>query len=197
MTKSVMEEIEAERKRQIEVEGWSAEHDDKHTDRDLIDAAQCYMNSGFGRTIFTRGHDKAPFGWPWEERWWKPAGRRRDLVKAGALCIADQDRWRRTRPGSPAKALPEQMIERIMREIARLDTAARLRPSLCPPMRRIEGVDETQWIIMIKWHERQAEMAMNSLHCGSENWEYRVAGDVADAHWCAAALMRLHIGRSE
>jgi hypothetical protein len=197
MTKSVMEEIEAERKRQIEVEGWSAEHDDKHTDCDLIDAARCYMTNALGSAVPTRGYDHAPVGWPWEQEWWKPKDARRDLIRAGALCLADQDYWRRNYPESPPQELPKQMIDRIIAEITKLDRYAQLRPALCPPRQRIEGVDEAQWIRMIKWHERQAEIAMNSLHCGSENWEYRVAGDAADAHWCAAALMRLHIGRSE
>jgi len=36
--------------------------------------------------------------------------------------------------------------------------------------------------------------AKNSLCCGSENCEYRVANEIADAHYCAAALMRIYIG---
>lgn len=76
-------------------------------------------------------------------------------------------------------------------------TAATLRPALCPPERRISDVSESGWVAMIRWHEREAERAMQSLSCGSENWEYRVAHAAADAHWCAAALMRLRIGAPE
>ena len=72
-----------------------------------------------------------------------------------------------------------------------------LEPALCPPKTRIAAVRRDEWIVMIKWHERQAEQAMAALHCGSENWEYRAANRVADAHWCAAALMRLKIGAAE
>lgn len=66
-----------------------------------------------------------------------------------------------------------------------------LRPAACAPERRLKGVPDEQFVEMIKWHERQAERAMGALSCGSENWEYRQANDAADAHWCAAALMRM------
>ncbi len=69
-----------------------------------------------------------------------------------------------------------------------------LKPALCPPGRRLAGFAPSAFVEMIRWHEHQAERAMGSLHCGSENWEYREAGRVADAHWCAAALLRLHLG---
>lgn len=36
---SVIDEIAAERQRQVEVEGWTAEHDDKHADGSLAQAA--------------------------------------------------------------------------------------------------------------------------------------------------------------
>jgi hypothetical protein len=40
--KTGIELIAEERKRQIEVEGWTAEHDDEHTDGELALAAVCY-----------------------------------------------------------------------------------------------------------------------------------------------------------
>jgi hypothetical protein len=30
--------------------------------------------------------------WPWEDKWWKPKDRRRDLVRAGALIVAEIER---------------------------------------------------------------------------------------------------------
>lgn len=119
----VLEEIRAERIRQIEEEGWSAAHDDMHADEDLIDAAQCYLSSALGEKLPTRSYDSAPRGWPWAEKWWKPKDARRDLVRAGALCLADQDYWRRNRPGVPPQVLPQQMLEKIVAEIERLDRA--------------------------------------------------------------------------
>ena len=68
-----------------------------------------------------------------------------------------------------------------------------LRPPLCPPKRRLEGVTREKYIAMIRWHEARAEMAMGNLCCGSHNSEYHEAREAADAHWCAAALMRLYL----
>lgn len=31
-------------------------------------------------------------GWPWSRAWWKPASRRRCLIKAGALILAEIER---------------------------------------------------------------------------------------------------------
>lgn len=83
-------DIVAERQRQIEVEGWTAEHDDHHVHGELADAAACYavgelVSSLRGKTVFTRI-------WPWPDHWWKPKDRRRDLVRAGALIVAEIER---------------------------------------------------------------------------------------------------------
>ena len=71
----------------------------------------------------------------------------------------------------------------------------KLRPTLCSPARRLAGVTKNQWIDSINWHEAQAERAMQSLSCGSENSEFREANRVADHHWHAAALMRMVVER--
>jgi len=38
------------------------------------------------------GEPKAPKNWPWNAGWWKPSDRRRNLVKAGALILAEIER---------------------------------------------------------------------------------------------------------
>ena len=38
------------------------------------------------------GEPKAPKNWPWDAGWWKPSDRRRNLVKAGALILAEIER---------------------------------------------------------------------------------------------------------
>ncbi len=81
---SAIDDIAAERRRQIEVEGWTPEHDDSHSDGQLVAAAISYAYSGW-RRIHTRP-------WPWEPSWWKPTTPRRDLVKSGALIAAEIDR---------------------------------------------------------------------------------------------------------
>ncbi|RUV65806.1 hypothetical protein EOA64_00220 [Mesorhizobium sp. M1A.F.Ca.IN.022.02.1.1] len=89
-----LEDIAAERQRQISFEGWSPDHDDaEHSRGQLAKAASCYAYEA-GRTDHqretSRGH--APLSWPWADKWWKPSDRRRDLVKAGALIVAEIER---------------------------------------------------------------------------------------------------------
>lgn len=63
----------------------------------------------------------------------------------------------------------------------------------CDPERRLVGFSKVDFIHMIQWHEDRARAVMQQLHCGSENGESARASDIADAHYAAAALMRLHI----
>jgi hypothetical protein len=86
--------VAAERRRQIEVEGWSAEHDDEHTDGEMLNAAVAYYLNGVGKPLAIRA-DGAPLGWLWDAKWWKPKNPHQDLVRAGALCLAEIDRLRR------------------------------------------------------------------------------------------------------
>jgi hypothetical protein len=83
-----IEEVAAERKRQVEGEGWDARHDSQHVNGELALAASCYA---------TGNHD----WWPWDWKWWKPGDRRRNLVKAAALIVAEIERLDRQ---SSAKA---------------------------------------------------------------------------------------------
>lgn len=82
--------IAAERKRQIEKEGWTQEHDDQHNNEALALAAVCYATPEWLRD-YKRG---IPVRWPWSSKWWKPRpdSRVRELVKAGALIAAEIDR---------------------------------------------------------------------------------------------------------
>lgn len=96
---TVIEEIAAERRRQIEVEGWTTAHDDNHKHGELARASACYaMNVGIGqRFVAVMGKERAEAAmrscpaneqWPWANEWWKPKNPRRDLVKAAALLVA-------------------------------------------------------------------------------------------------------------
>lgn len=85
-----IEDIAAERQRQIAVEGWSADHDDTHSGGQLASAAAAYALHTSGVVKSHKG--SAPFGWPWDWRWWKPTTPRRDLVKAAALIVAEIER---------------------------------------------------------------------------------------------------------
>lgn len=82
-------DVLTERRRQIEAEGWSPEHDDEHANGGLALAAACYALSSAG----IKGDDPAQLRfWPWGNDWWRPSDRRRDLVKAGALILAEIER---------------------------------------------------------------------------------------------------------
>ena len=80
-------DVLAERQRQISVEGWSAHHDDAYTDAQLALAASCYALPPGEFEI-----PGPPQQWPWPSAWWKPGDRRRELVKAGALILAEIER---------------------------------------------------------------------------------------------------------
>lgn len=92
----VLGEIKVERARQQAQEGWTPQHDDGHMNGDLASAAAAYALSAAG---FSRGR-VTPF-WPWAPKWWKPTTSRRDLVKAGALIVAEIERLDRLGPLAP------------------------------------------------------------------------------------------------
>lgn len=87
---NAIDDIAAERRRQIEQEGWHEQHDDLHDGGALAKAAACYALVDFPNVMRTRF-------WPWDPQWWKPKDRRRDLVKAGALIVAEIERLDRAR----------------------------------------------------------------------------------------------------
>lgn len=83
------EMIAAERQRQVEQEGWSAEHDANHHYGALGWAAEAYLHhANCDRADWL----PAPGEWPWAEGDWKPTTTVRNLVKAGALIAAEIDR---------------------------------------------------------------------------------------------------------
>lgn len=86
-------DVLAERQRQISVEGWTPEHDDEHEFGQMAYAASSYArHAGFsmetGKWMVAR-----PREWPWSQKWWKPSeDPRRNLIKAGALILAEIER---------------------------------------------------------------------------------------------------------
>lgn len=95
-------DVLSERKRQIEVEGWTPEHDDEHAAGELALAASCYASIA-GRPEDVRVNFPAgrPQGrWPWDPSWFKPKGPREDLIRAGALILAEIERLDRLPPSS-------------------------------------------------------------------------------------------------
>lgn len=89
-------DVLAERRRQVEQEGWHPDQDDDYEDGQLSMAAACYAMQG------NSSNYGPPTDWPWDREWWKPSDDRRNLVKAGALILADIERLDR------AAAQPQQ-----------------------------------------------------------------------------------------
>lgn len=87
--------IRAERQRQIDKEGWSIAHDAEHTDGALLTAAIAYLHFGTSKAepLNAKG---IPVNWPWEDEWFKPKERISNLVRAGALCLAEDNRLNAT-----------------------------------------------------------------------------------------------------
>ncbi|WP_173087321.1 hypothetical protein [Devosia sp. 1635] len=101
-------DVLAERRRQIEAEGWTPDHDDEHRRGQLSRAAAAYAyfgslldeerERGANTDSFTTFIIRHLFpswgtvygGWDWH--WWKPKTRREDLVRAGALILAEIER---------------------------------------------------------------------------------------------------------
>ncbi|HEK1483589.1 TPA: hypothetical protein SMR09_006131 [Pseudomonas aeruginosa] len=81
-------DVQAERRRQIEAEGWTPEHDDEHDTGALASAAGCYAMFSLAYPAGDPSHF-----WPWDKSWWKPSpDGRRNMVKAGSLILAEIER---------------------------------------------------------------------------------------------------------
>ena len=88
-------DVLAERQRQISAEGWTPEYDDQYGTGEMAGAAACYALTGVKHLAAAQ----APgILWPWAKSWWKPTTTRRDLVKAGALILAEMERLDRATP---------------------------------------------------------------------------------------------------
>lgn len=91
-----VELIRKERERQINVEGYNAEHDDREKVGALSTAGAIYALPLNLRTIMN-----ATEYWPWDKSFYKPSksdhtdARIKELVKAGALIAAEIDRLKR------------------------------------------------------------------------------------------------------
>lgn len=102
---TAIDDIAAERERQRKKLGWTLSHDDEHTDGSLAAAAAaCYALNASMRDDARKAHEDLDnqegfisilrFMWPesWLRQHWKPRDRRLDLVRAGALIVAEIER---------------------------------------------------------------------------------------------------------
>lgn len=91
LPETAMDLMRAERKRQIEVEHWNATGDDCYKDGQLLDAGLAYLHHGTDLAKPAKA-DGTPGDWPWDQKWWKPRDRVSNLVRAGALFMAEGER---------------------------------------------------------------------------------------------------------
>lgn len=111
-SRRVLVDIEIERDRQINRERWTLAHDDTHTRGEMALAAACYAAprrifvaeelAGRAYETFTAYRD----AWPWDDKWWKPKDRRRDLIRAATLIVAEIERIDRVAKRAPDGAQP-------------------------------------------------------------------------------------------
>lgn len=86
-----LHDVAAERRRQIEVEGWTLEHDDEHSDGGMAVAAACYATANHQHIGGLKA--RSMWGWTgWADRGFKPTTDRRNLIKAAALLLAEIER---------------------------------------------------------------------------------------------------------
>ncbi|MFG3926688.1 hypothetical protein ACGEMM_19075 [Pseudomonas aeruginosa] len=99
-------DVQAERRRHVEVEGWTPEHDDAHSHGQIARAAACYALAGSSAPNDGTAALLVSLAWPWDEQWWKPSTARRDMVKACALGLAEIERLDRVAAsqGGPSDA---------------------------------------------------------------------------------------------
>lgn len=80
--------ILAERQRQVSQEGWSESHDDDACPGTLARAGAAYA---LWNTGWARGTIRSDI-WPWNPTELRPYSERRDLIRAGALILAEAER---------------------------------------------------------------------------------------------------------
>ncbi|WP_422036558.1 hypothetical protein [Reyranella sp.] len=95
---SAIDDIAAERDRQVKVEGFGAGRDDGFVHGQLARGAAAFAEFAGESDERRATAAGAPSIWPW---WslghWKPKDRRADLVRAGALIVAEIERLDRAK----------------------------------------------------------------------------------------------------
>lgn len=90
-------DVMTERLRQIEAEGWTPGHDDEHTFGELVQAAADLCVDGTDFRVVDMDGERM-IGWGLTER--HKDDRRRQLVIAGALILAEIERLDRQQPNA-------------------------------------------------------------------------------------------------
>jgi hypothetical protein len=112
-------DVFSERRRQLEIEGWTPERDDTHDKCEMAIAATCYALAPSPiESERELTYPDPPKNWPWHRGWWKPRFYRQNLVRAAALLIAEIERWDRS-----TAAREQAAREQVARDRSRLAIA--------------------------------------------------------------------------
>jgi hypothetical protein len=102
-------DVIGERFRQLDDEGFSCERDSSYQRGELAAAAAAYAS--VAATVISEGKTNTSHmlttAWPFDRTWWKPTTPRRDLVKAGALILAEIERLDRAAAHSHAEEVAQ------------------------------------------------------------------------------------------
>lgn len=107
-TNPAVNQVLTERIRQIQAHGYDGDHDDEHTDGELLDACICYaIEAQVVTDDSSHVAGIVPAQWPWDPEFWKPGTPHRMLEKALALGLAELERQIRAeeRAAQPAEAV--------------------------------------------------------------------------------------------
>lgn len=91
LVREILDQVKAERIRQIEGEGFTTAHDDEHAHGELARAAASYAISA-SYYPSNQGRFTISELWPWDWEWFKPKESRGDLIRAAALLVAEIER---------------------------------------------------------------------------------------------------------
>lgn len=135
----VIEDVRAERVRQVSGEGWSREHDDEHRDGELAQAAAVYAVLGgtagdiraalIREVVESLAQRRFPglmlaasvrALWPFSWHWFRPRNPRHDLVRAAALLVAEIERLDRAVRRPVVASVPPSTATIDRDELARL-----------------------------------------------------------------------------
>lgn len=92
MLSAAERDVIAERRRHVDVERWTAQHDDEHAPGTLALAAAAYaLDAGYAldSLVPADADHPEPLFWPFSSEWWKPGVPRSGLVKAASLILAE------------------------------------------------------------------------------------------------------------
>lgn len=97
VSRTALELVAAERARHLNEEGWTPENDDLYVNEELPRAAAEYLLVQDFRNNTEHEEVGPSFNWPWRHTFFKPSpgDRKRELVKAASLVLAEIERLQR------------------------------------------------------------------------------------------------------